>query len=128
MEELTELEKYSLALALFGFAMRSGPPMFPMVQSIAEKVGITDELTKFGLDWISSSKAKRSDFEKALEEADHASYEDSKQAIILLRVIRLSDNTVHTVKKYILDSDKEQNIWCDSWYGRHVIGQDCKWV
>jgi hypothetical protein len=33
---------------------------------------------------------------------------------------------VHEVHKYI-NNDGEENIWCDEWYGRHVIGQDCEW-
>ena len=34
---------------------------------------------------------------------------------------------VYKVRKYILDSDLTESIWCDEWYGRHVIGQDCEW-
>jgi hypothetical protein len=33
---------------------------------------------------------------------------------------------VHEVHKYI-NNDGEESIWCDEWYGRHVIGQDCEW-
>lgn len=43
-----------------------------------------------------------------------------------LKVIRLSDNKIFEVNKYIF-SENEHHIWCNDWYGRHVIGNDCKW-
>lgn len=35
---------------------------------------------------------------------------------------------VHDVHKYINDSEGRENIWCDTWYGHHIIGQDCEWL
>jgi hypothetical protein len=34
---------------------------------------------------------------------------------------------IHNVRKYLIDGEGEEMVWCDSWYGRHVIGQDCEW-
>ena len=33
----------------------------------------------------------------------------------------------YTVHKYILDNEGKQHIWCNEWYGHHVIGVDCEW-
>lgn len=41
--------------------------------------------------------------------------------------IKTLSGEIHNVKKYIIDTDGEESIWCDTWYGRHVIGQDCNW-
>lgn len=45
-----------------------------------------------------------------------------------LRIIRTSDKQIFDVKKYIHVEGTEHHVWCDEWYGRHVIGQDCEWV
>ena len=42
-----------------------------------------------------------------------------------LKIIRKSDNKIFDVFKYIFSEDIH-NIWCNDWYGRHVIGQDCE--
>lgn len=41
-----------------------------------------------------------------------------------MKVVDINTGEKHEVRKYI-KSDTEENIWCDSWYGRHVIGKDC---
>ena len=33
---------------------------------------------------------------------------------------------VFKVWKYIKSNDGEVSVWCNDWYGRHVIGQDCE--
>jgi len=45
-----------------------------------------------------------------------------------LYVKNLEDNTIHEVRKYIKSDDGVQSIWCNTWYGRHVIGVDCKFT
>ena len=35
---------------------------------------------------------------------------------------------VHIVRKYVISNDGEESVWSNTWYGRHVIGNDCKWV
>lgn len=44
-----------------------------------------------------------------------------------MNVIRISDNKVIKVHKYILGNEGQESIWSNDWYGRHVIGQDCIW-
>jgi hypothetical protein len=34
----------------------------------------------------------------------------------------------YIVHKYILDNEGKQHVWCNDWYGHHVIGVDCEWV
>lgn len=34
---------------------------------------------------------------------------------------------IHDVHKYINDNEGRENIWCNTWYGHHIIGQDCEW-
>jgi len=36
------------------------------------------------------------------------------------------DDIVHDVWKYIMSGDGEANVWCHTWEGRHVIGNDCE--
>lgn len=43
----------------------------------------------------------------------------------MLVVNRISDNKEFVVWKYI-NNGSEISIWCNGWYGRHVLGQDCK--
>lgn len=38
------------------------------------------------------------------------------------------EGNIHEVKKYIKDQHGEISVWTDTWYGRHVIGQDCNFV
>lgn len=33
---------------------------------------------------------------------------------------------IHKVRKYVIDENNLESVWCDTWYGRHVIGQDCE--
>ncbi len=46
--------------------------------------------------------------------------------IIPLKV-KDAKGVTHEVQKYILDPDGRIHIWCNSWYGHHIIGQDCEW-
>ena len=52
-----------------------------------------------------------------------------KLKIMELYITRNSDNKIFEVRKYVKSGDSipEQSVWCDKWYGRHVIGQDCHW-
>jgi hypothetical protein len=36
------------------------------------------------------------------------------------------EGITHEVQKYIKSKDGEESVWCNDWYGRHVIGQDCE--
>ncbi len=38
------------------------------------------------------------------------------------------DNSIHEVRKYIKDPQGVISVWANTWYGRHVIGQDCEIV
>jgi len=40
---------------------------------------------------------------------------------------KLTDQ-VFKVWKYIESNDGEVSVWCNDWYGRHVIGQDCEFL
>ncbi|MDF3076146.1 MAG: hypothetical protein K0S09_35 [Sphingobacteriaceae bacterium] len=39
-----------------------------------------------------------------------------------------STGDIHEVRKYAVSGDGQQGIWCDTWYGHHVIGSDCEFV
>jgi len=43
------------------------------------------------------------------------------------QVIRNSDSKVFEVQKYV-KSETQESVWCNDWYGRHIIGEDCKWL
>jgi hypothetical protein len=45
-----------------------------------------------------------------------------------LFVKRKDNNEKVKVRKYIIDSNGEESIWSDEWYGRHVIGLHCEWI
>jgi hypothetical protein len=45
-----------------------------------------------------------------------------------MKVKRLSDNKEFEVQKYIKASDDEESVWCNEWYGRHVVGRHCEFV
>lgn len=34
----------------------------------------------------------------------------------------------HEVAKYVKDKDGQEHIWCNDWYGHHIIGNDCEWL
>ena len=37
------------------------------------------------------------------------------------------DDSIHKVWKVIFsDSEDRIDVWCNTWYGHHVIGQDCE--
>jgi hypothetical protein len=42
-------------------------------------------------------------------------------------VQNIKDGSIHEVRKYIKSLD-EISIWCDTWYGHHKIGVDCKFT
>ena len=46
-----------------------------------------------------------------------------------LLIKRKSDGEVFKVWKYVLGSTSqpEEHIWCNDWYGHHIIGVDCEW-
>lgn len=47
-----------------------------------------------------------------------------------LLIKRKSDGEVFKVWKYVLGSTSqpEEHIWCNDWYGHHIIGVDCEWA
>lgn len=48
----------------------------------------------------------------------------------MLQIRRKDTGEILEVRKYSRSGGEEpqENIWCDAWYGRHVIGVDCDWV
>jgi hypothetical protein len=56
MQQLDEKQKSLLALALFQFAMRSGPDFFVPIFIICEKLDMVDVFRRYGADWINYSK------------------------------------------------------------------------
>lgn len=36
----------------------------------------------------------------------------------------------HEVNKIVYhpENEPEPHVWCDTWYGHHVIGKDCEWA
>lgn len=45
-----------------------------------------------------------------------------------LFVKRKDTGEIIQVRKYIIEPDsKNESIWSNEWYGRHVIGMDCEW-
>lgn len=53
---------------------------------------------------------------------------DLKVNDMKLHVINLKDDSVHEVRKYIIADDGQENVWSNTWYGHHVIGNDCEWM
>jgi hypothetical protein len=43
-------------------------------------------------------------------------------------VQNIKDGSIHEVRKYIKSDDGEVSIWCNTWYGHHRIGVDCKFT
>lgn len=46
----------------------------------------------------------------------------------MLYVINIEDKTIHKVRKYIIENDGTESVWCDTWHGRHIIGRHCDFV
>lgn len=47
----------------------------------------------------------------------------------MLYVIDLKTKTTHAVRKYINDTTSGcESVWCDTWYGRHIIGKHCEFI
>ena len=45
-----------------------------------------------------------------------------------LYVRRNSDDEIFVVRKYVKSENPDEHlIWCNDWYGKHIIGEDCKW-
>lgn len=40
-------------------------------------------------------------------------------------IVDLKTGWPHEVSKYVKSSDGEESVWCNTWYGRHIIGKDC---
>lgn len=55
--DLNVHEKAFIAFALFSMAMRTGPPCWPVIERIINKIGILPEFEHFAKDWISHAKA-----------------------------------------------------------------------
>lgn len=45
-----------------------------------------------------------------------------------MKVIDKQTGTVHEERKYVVDDNNVESVWCSTWYGRHVFGQDCELV
>ena len=45
-----------------------------------------------------------------------------------LYIRRFDTQELIQVRKYIINSDGEENIWSNEWRGRHVIGRHCELV
>ena len=43
-------------------------------------------------------------------------------------VQNIKDGSIHEVRKYIKSDDSEVGVWCNTWYGHHRIGFDCKFT
>jgi hypothetical protein len=52
VDELSEVEKRFVALALQGVAMRTGPESFKIVDSVAQKLEIWPQLEFYLRDWL----------------------------------------------------------------------------
>lgn len=48
----------------------------------------------------------------------------------MLQIRRKDTGEILEVRKYVRSGGEkpEEHVWCDAWYGRHVIGVDCDWV
>lgn len=45
-----------------------------------------------------------------------------------MKIIDKQTGTIHEVRKYVIDDNRSESVWCSTWYGRHVIGQDCEFL
>ena len=48
--------------------------------------------------------------------------------MIPIKLVRLSDGKIFDIWKIIHGLEGEVSVWCNDWYGRHVIGQDCGFI
>ena len=46
----------------------------------------------------------------------------------MLYAIRKFDSKEFKVWKYTVSPDDAINIWCNEWYGHHIVGQDCELI
>lgn len=65
-------------------------------------------------------------------EAEQTAIEMPKQPGVVwpLFVIDKATGACHEVNKLVYhpENDPEPHVWCDTWYGHHVIGKDCEWA
>lgn len=45
-----------------------------------------------------------------------------------MSVVNTADGSIHEVRKYIKSDDGNEYVWCDTWYGKHVINKDCVFI
>jgi hypothetical protein len=46
-----------------------------------------------------------------------------------MNVLNFKTGDLHEVIKYVKSqSDGEESVWCNGWYGRHIIGKDCAFI
>jgi hypothetical protein len=60
---------------------------------------------------------------------DYAAAQHPGTAKWPLSVIDKATGTRHEVNKLVYHPENEPvpHVWCDTWYGHHVIGKDCEW-
>ena len=44
-----------------------------------------------------------------------------------MKIRRLSDGVIFEVREYV-NGFGEESVWCDDWYGHHLVGRDCEFV
>lgn len=44
-----------------------------------------------------------------------------------MKIRRISDGKIFEVRKYV-NGFGEESVWCDDWYGHHMIHRDCEFV
>lgn len=46
-----------------------------------------------------------------------------------MKVVNLKTGDLHEVIRYVKSqSDSAEYVWCNGWFGKHVIGKDCAFV
>jgi hypothetical protein len=60
---------------------------------------------------------------------DYAAAQHPGTAKWPLSVIDKATGTRHEVNKLVYHPENEPvpHVWCDTWYGHHIIGKDCEW-
>jgi|KBSMisStaDraftv2_1062788.scaffolds.fasta_scaffold4125433_2 hypothetical protein len=59
MKELTEEEKKLTAFSLFSMGMKIGPPSFPKIEAIMQKLELDEQFSMYANDWITHAKAHK---------------------------------------------------------------------
>lgn len=82
--------------------------------------------------WEVKSKIIHSDSFKAhnenLSQLRKAINELTKEPEISLRVADIKKGDTFKIQKLIVERDGRISVWCNDWYGHHVIGQDCEFI